>query len=405
MKSIITIAQYDLLRSVKERESFLIGLLMPALMMLLLGLAQSNNSATIYIDVVDNDHSDLSRRLVALYQEQMSGEDASFVICPYDGGAPDGCGLPETITSSTANDRLENIESSGLLVIPAGFGDALKAGEDAAVEYRRSGDLNAPTLAEQQIQSVLSQMNGSLAIARVTLDTLPADQHDAAFDIVLDRADAAWQQRPVAVQTEATTEDATTNGFNQSGPGMALMFVFIFVLNAATMLVADREIGTLQRLYTLPMGKWHIIAGKLLGRYLFGVLQFTILIVVGTMMGVEWGSNVPGIVLIVIVFTFTSTALGLLLATIVKTSAQAGNIALLMGLTLAPLGGAWWPMEIVPNFMQIVGHLSPIAWGMDAFGELMYYGGGVIDILPQMGALLLMGAIFFALGVRSFRYE
>src|SRR5690606_41999788 len=47
----------------------------------------------------------------------------------------------------------------------------------------------------------------------------------------------------------------------------------------------------------------------------------------------------------------------------------------LLGLTFASLGGAWWPLEIVPRYMQQIGHLSPIAWAMDAFRDLLFYQG------------------------------
>jgi len=120
---------------------------------------------------------------------------------------------------------------------------------------------------------------------------------------------------------------------------------------------------------------------------------------------VEWGDNVPGIALIVLAYTLTATALGVALATVARTSAQANNLTLLFGLTLSPLGGAWWPLEIVPDFMKLIGHLTPVAWGMDAFGKLMYYGGTVADIAPMLGVLLGLAALFFAFGVWRFRYE
>jgi ABC-2 type transport system permease protein len=107
----------------------------------------------------------------------------------------------------------------------------------------------------------------------------------------------------------------------------------------------------------------------------------------------------------VLTFTLAATALGLALATVVRTSAQAQGISLLMGLTLAPLGGAWWPLEIVPDFMRIIGHISPIAWAMDAFHELMWYDGTLVDILPMLGVLLGMAVVFFAWGALMFKYE
>jgi len=161
----------------------------------------------------------------------------------------------------------------------------------------------------------------------------------------------------------------------------------------------------LARLYSLPVPRASVLGGILLGHYLYGLLQYGILIAVGSMMGVEWGGNLAGLLLIVVIFTFTATALGLVLGTVVRTSAQAASVSTLLGLTLSPLGGAWWPLEIVPRFMNTIGHVSPVAWAMDAFKELMWYNGGVVDILPMLAVLMGMGAALFALGVKLYRYE
>ncbi|MGF2075590.1 hypothetical protein ACQUFC_18995, partial [Enterococcus casseliflavus] len=72
---------------------------------------------------------------------------------------------------------------------------------------------------------------------------------------------------------------------------------------------------------------------------------------------------------------------------------------------LAPLGGAWWPLEIVPETMQTIGHISPIAWVMDGFGELIYYNGGIAEILPMVGALLLMAGVLIVFAIWRFKYE
>ncbi len=421
MRPVLTIARYDLLRSVKSRETFLIGLLMPALMMLLLGLAMGgeNTGTTITIDVLDEDGSPLAQQFVASLQTEMQ-EGGSFRLCPYRGAAPDACNLDAGLASqpdtwrSTADTRLEDTDTYGAILIPAGFGDDLRAGNTVTVQFKSSADLSAPTLAEQKIDAAVSRMGGAVSLANLAVDVAEHDLNAfepggparaAAFDTVRADVESTWDTRPVRVESTATPAEVSRVGFNQSGPGIAVMFVMMFMLNSATLLVYERETGTLQRLYTLPVRKPVILAGKLLGRYLYGLAQFAVLIGIGALMGVEWGGNVIGIALVVLIFTLTTTALGLALATVVRTSAQAQNISLLLGLTLAPLGGAWWPLEIVPGFMKMIGHLSPIAWAMDAFQEMMYYGGGVLDILPMLGVLLGMAALFFAFGVFKFQYE
>ncbi|MCA9910101.1 MAG: ABC transporter permease, partial [Anaerolineae bacterium] len=73
--------------------------------------------------------------------------------------------------------------------------------------------------------------------------------------------------------------------------------------------------------------------------------------------------------------------------------------------TLAPLGGAWWPLEIVPDWMRTIGHISPVAWAMDSYSSLIFHGGGLADVLLPLGVLAALTIVFFLLGVVRFRIE
>jgi ABC-2 type transport system permease protein len=185
---------------------------------------------------------------------------------------------------------------------------------------------------------------------------------------------------------------------------MGAMFVLQTVLGIAVVLIQERTAGTMQRLLVLPVPKWKILAGKLLARFVLGLFVFTVLIVVGTFFGVQWGSW-PAVIAIVLVYTLAATAMGLAFSTLVRTLGQAGGLTLLLTLTLAPLGGAWWPLDVVPAWMRTLGHISPIAWSQDAFQKLIFYGGTFVDILPQLGVLLLFAVGFFLFGLLRFKYE
>jgi len=417
MRAILTVASNDLLRVFKQRETFLFGLLMPGIMMLLLGVAMGGgeDTATITIDVLDEDSSALSAALVAALRAELELDD-SFRLCVLGADDGDGCAVsaaPDRL-GQVADERLEDTDSFGTIRIPAGFGDALRAGKEATVAYKSSADLTAPVLAEQKIDAAVSRLSGAVAIANLTVSAAerafgPLDDagldHAAAFETVRARVDAAWDERPVRISAEGTTSQVSRFGFNQSGPGIATMFVLIFTLNGAALLIYEREMGTLQRLFTLPVPRWQTLAGKILGQYVYGLSIFAVLVLVGALMGVQWGDNLAGIVLVMLVYTLTVTALGVALATVARTSAQAANLSMLFSMTLAPLGGAWWPLEIVPQFMQVTGHISPIAWRMDAFNTILYDGGGVPEVAGPVLVLLGIGAAFFILGVQRFHYE
>jgi len=44
---------------------------------------------------------------------------------------------------------------------------------------------------------------------------------------------------------------------------------------------------------------------------------------------------------------------------------------------LAALGGAWWSLEVVPEWMRTVGHISPVAWAMDGYTSLFFENGDI----------------------------
>jgi ABC-2 type transport system permease protein len=183
------------------------------------------------------------------------------------------------------------------------------------------------------------------------------------------------------------------------------MYVMLTILPAVGAFIRARREGTIQRLVTMPIRRSQILGGMLLARFLLGLIQYGIVFGFGLFLGVRYGSDPLALILVMVSFTLCVTALMIALTGFIRTEMQATGITLFLGLTLAPLGGAWWPLDIVPEAMRIVGHISPIAWAMDAYHALIFYGGGLLDVLPSVAVLLGMAAILFAIGVRRFSFE
>lgn len=135
------------------------------------------------------------------------------------------------------------------------------------------------------------------------------------------------------------------------------------------------------------------------------MLQYGVVFAVGLLVGATFGRDPFAIVLVMATFVLCITSLTFALGTLVKSEEQANGIALLLSLTLAPLDGTWWPLEITPQFMQVIGHLSPVAWAMDAFHKLIFNGGTLVNVLPELGVLLFFVLVFFVIGIRGFKYE
>jgi ABC-2 type transport system permease protein len=183
------------------------------------------------------------------------------------------------------------------------------------------------------------------------------------------------------------------------------MYAMFAVLPLMTSLIDDKRRRTLQRMVMLPVSRTKILGGKLLARFALGMVQYMIVFGVGFLLGVRYGSDPFALLLIMMSFVLCITALALAFSTLLTTSAQASGISLFLTLTLAPLGGAWWPLDIVPGWMQTIGRISPVSWAMDGYQQLIFFGGSLFDVLPMIGVLLAMGAAFFAFGVLRFRFD
>jgi ABC-2 type transport system permease protein len=177
------------------------------------------------------------------------------------------------------------------------------------------------------------------------------------------------------------------------------------VFSGTYILVRDRNNWTLSRLATMPIPRMAVLGGIVIQLVTLGMIQYAVVFAIGLVVGLDFGSDPLAIVLIMISFTLAASGLTLFLSNFTRTEAQAGAITTLVALTLAPLGGAWWPLEIVPEFMQIVGHISPIAWAMDGFRELIAFNGDLTTVYPYILVLLGYAAVFFGIGVWRFRYD
>lgn len=419
MRKLLSLVINELRVNFADPVALVFLLILPAVFTIILGvgLGGFESEVTLLLDVVDLDGSELSSHLVETLHELGAGTAVTPCVLTGDPDAqPEACGLSGEIedAETLAATRLEGDITYAALIIPEDFAERLRAGENVRVAYRANAGFNAPTLIRQTVDAAVSRASGSVVAARMSLSAAQevSDSVDAEafFGRVYQAAEAAWESPPAVLEVEATlreeTGPQTAAGFSQSAPGMACMFVMSNVLAIVESMVVARQNWTFQRLVVMPVPGWMTLAGKLLAYFIVGFVEFLLIVGLGALLGVNFGGNALAVVVLGIVYTLTVTALGLMLATFAQTRGQAGAMQTLFGIVLAPLGGAWWPLEIVPEFMNVFGHIvSPIAWAMDAFNDIIYYDKGLVDIFPYMGILLVYAAVFFAIGLWRFRYE
>jgi ABC-2 type transport system permease protein len=421
MRNIWNIALNDLRVYLKDPGALVNLFVVPIMIAVVLGFGLGGGTATtqLRVDVIDNDQTALSKQFLA----DLRAANNTLVLCPFDNKEDDFCQLGKdnriTLTEDTSIKRLTDNTALALIEIPAGFEAGVQNGQPESIVYRSNDNAAAPSYILQAVQAVVQRLGGAQVAATTGLNIAESsgsidfkdDAEKAAFrQAVYDSAAKTWNQDPFKVDFQQSAADpnelsSRQRGFGQSIPGIASMFVVIFVLTSMITLPQERKNWTLQRLATMPVSRPQILGGKILMYFLLGMIQFLAMFTVGRILGLSLGNDLPALLAVMVSLTLCGTALAFAMGTFVRTEMQGAALVNLLGLTLAPLGGAWWPLEIVPEFMRTIGHISPIAWAMDGFHTLLYNQGTFSDILLPVGVLLAMAVVFFAIAIARFRYE
>jgi ABC-2 type transport system permease protein len=190
----------------------------------------------------------------------------------------------------------------------------------------------------------------------------------------------------------------------------SVMFVFFIVGACAGSLLSEREVGTLRRLMASPMPRWVLIAGKMLAYMILACLQVVVLFTVGgVVFKIPMGHSPLSLVVLTLVVTLTAASLGMMVAALARTAKQAESMGTIMGLVLAGLGGAFPSGGTMATRaegpMAIVARLTPQGNSLEAFHTIMAENGTLAQVLPEIGILLGMSAVFFIVAWWRFKWE
>lgn len=322
----------------------------------------------------------------------------------------------EALTEAEAQALLADEKTTAVIVIPATFSADLLAGQAVEIEVRATGESTGAFAVREAVRAATAQVSRALLAASVSVEEAEsirafADvaERQAYFDAALKMATDAAKDAPVAVDNTQAAESLITsipNGFALSSPGQLVTWVLATLLAGAVTLVSERNMGTLRRLLTMPAPQWSILGGKILGRFTQGALQMAVMIAAGLFLfNVPWGNSPVALVMVAVTFGLAATALGVFLATLARSEQQAGGFVSLFTFLLAPLGGAWVPLEITPTAFQQVAQIFPTTWAMRGFTDVIVRGQGPQGVLMECGVLLGFAALFFVLGIWRFKYE
>jgi ABC-2 type transport system permease protein len=104
-------------------------------------------------------------------------------------------------------------------------------------------------------------------------------------------------------------------------------------------------------------------------------------------------------------YVFTTSGIGLLLATIARNLAQVGMLAIMVLAPMMFLSGMWTPPEALATPVRVLMAVSPMHYYIDAGFGVLLKGMTLAELAQPLLAMALLGALAFGAGLARFRRQ
>lgn len=402
---VIDLVIKDLTELVRDWKSALYLIAMPVVFTLFFGAIFSGSSGDqrLALGLLDQDRGGV------LSQQLATWLGASGIVRPES---------LEDVSVADAAQRVADGKLAGVIVIPAGYSDAVLSGEQPALQLVVDSYSDSGQTVRAQMQAMLLRLLGSVEIARLSADAreqykaFASEEERMAYQVeALVLAAQAWQQPPLNIEsvsaTQASSEESSqvASGYAQSSPGMIIQFAIYGLITTGSLLVLERRTGTLQRLLTTPLTRGQVVLGKVLGMFIVVLVQQIVLVAFGQIVfGVDYMREPLALLVVMATLALWAASLGLLIGAVSKSEESVIVWSLLAMFLLSAMGGAWFPLEITGKTFSMIGHLLPTAWAMDAYQNLVLRGLGLASVGVPVIVLLGYTAVFFGLAVWRLRF-
>ncbi|MCB5262104.1 MAG: ABC transporter permease [Candidatus Cloacimonetes bacterium] len=372
MKSLRVISSFikkEFRQIVRSREMLIVLFGLPAVQLLVMGFAVSNEVKNLRLAFLDYDRSSSSRALVQSFDTA-----DRFKIVPVE-------------QDTRAEDLISSWRAQIVVVIPPGFSKDYLSGKESSLQLVVDGiDGNSAAVANAYVAGVLGEFHRrNLQEKRIRT---PLSKPIAEVELI----------SRMSFNPDLKSSVNTIPGI------IAVLVTVTSMMLSAISLVKEKELGTLEQLLVTPVKKQQLMAGKLVPYLIITLAQLQVAIVMaGLIFKLQLAGSYWLLMLFSGIYLFTTLGLGILISTKVGTQQQAMFFSWFIMVIFILLSGFFVPVRNMPPAIQWISYFNPLSHYMTVLREIVIKGSNLAQLAKEFWILLSSGLIIFSISVISFR--
>ena len=170
-------------------------------------------------------------------------------------------------------------------------------------------------------------------------------------------------------------------------------------------LIREREHGTIEHLLVMPVTPTEIMLAKVwsMAAVVLLAAALSLTFIVRGLLAVPVEGSTALFLSGAALHLFATTSMGIFMATLARSMPQFGLLLMLTLIPLQMLSGGMTPRESMPEFVQTLMLAAPTTHFVELGQAILYRGAGLDVVWAQFLALLVIGAVLFALSLWRFR--
>jgi len=363
VRKALAVYRKELRQIARDPRTLLILIFVPAFFLLLYGYALNFDIRHVRLVVEDRDSSPESRSVVSAF---INSGYFDFAGAVYD--------------VKQAERALDVNDARAVLVIAEGFGRDVRTGRSAPVQVIISGDnANTATAVLGYAGSILRTVNEELAPGGAELVA------------------------PLSVEPRIWYNPELRSTLFLVPGLIAYIAMITAVASTALSIVREKESGTIEQIRMAPLDTFSFVVGKTIPYFIIALASSALIIAASMLLfGLPMRGDWLSLLVALSLFLIGALATGILISTVADSQQLAFQMALLISfLPTIMLSGFIFPINSMPQALQLITHLVPARYFLIALRGIVLKGTALGPLLPQLAALSVYAAAM--LGLASLR--
>lgn len=366
-------------RFMRDGTSLFFTFLFPLIFLLVFGAIFNNQTTSFDVAIINHSQSEFAKQFV---EQAKANKDTTLKV-------------KDVKDMQEAREKLKHSELSGIIELPADFGNVTPAQAGAPGQGSAAGQTQA-------------RPSGTLRVLYAKGSEQSGNTLTAIMGQIIDGINRGMGQPepPLKVAGHAVGDEQLKT-FDYTFTGLlAFSLLSMGIFGLANQMPTEKQKGSYRRLRASPFTAGQLILAMGIHYTIVSLLSAAMMLVVGmsvfhfTMRG-DWLLAVPFLTLAALLMV----GFGLLIGGWAKNENQSAPLGNLVAFPMMFLSGTFFPSFMFPEWLRTLSQFIPMTPVTDGLRLIMTEHASLAEVLPYAGAISLWMLVVYVAAIKLFRWE